>query len=209
MQQYFSSELVQNMYMASVPFAILMLETDEEKEFMTQLYIDHKRLIVHTAFYFFPGDKTKVHEVESDVIAALCARCKNLMCKESNELPGYIVNTTKNICRTRVKKDKPERENRDYYADEYIEKYTDSGDLYSSIFEVATSGMLIEGFEKLSERDQTLITMRHVEGLEYHEIGKRLGMKEGAARTALSRAKKQLEKLIHKGKEGEDDKTQE
>ena len=36
MQQYFSSELVQNMYMASVPFAILMLETDEDKEFMTQ-----------------------------------------------------------------------------------------------------------------------------------------------------------------------------
>jgi len=203
MQHHFDSNLMQSLYMASVPLAILMLETDEEKEFMANLYFDQRRIIVATANTFFPQDQTEVSEVTSDVIIAMCKQCKKIMEKECNELPGYIVNTTKNICRTRLRKNKLERESRDYFADEHIEKYADAAKTYAMVFDFAKTATIINEFDSLSSRDQLLISMKHIEGLSYQEMAERLKVKEGTIRTSLHRARKRLEKLIAEGNNDE------
>lgn len=198
MQKYISSNLLENLSMLSLPIAFLMLENEEEIAFMAELYADKQRLILRTAYSFYPHDRTAAHEVESDVLIALCKYCKSLMDRESEFLPGYIVEVTKNICKTRLKKEQKVRETRDYYADEYIENYADSRDAYASVFDEPRPGVSIKGFSDLSEHDQMLISMKHVEGLEYSKMAKILNMKVGAVRTAVSRAKEHLRQLINK-----------
>jgi RNA polymerase sigma-70 factor (ECF subfamily) len=45
----------------------------------------------------------------------------------------------------------------------------------------------------LSPRDRELLWMREVEGLEYEEIGSRIGAAAGAVRVSVHRARKRLE----------------
>lgn len=47
--------------------------------------------------------------------------------------------------------------------------------------------------EKLSLRDRELLWLREVEGLEYEEIGNRLGATVGTVRVSVHRARKRLE----------------
>ena len=51
----------------------------------------------------------------------------------------------------------------------------------------------------MSQRDQDIIWMRHVDLMEYSEMAEVLGMREGAVRTALTRAKARLEKASREG----------
>ena len=54
-------------------------------------------------------------------------------------------------------------------------------------------------YKELSQRDQDIIWMRHVENMEYSEMAKMLNMQEGAIRTAIVRAKAKLRLLVQKG----------
>ena len=52
---------------------------------------------------------------------------------------------------------------------------------------------------KLSPRDRELLWLREVEGLEYEEIGTRIGSAVGTVRVALHRARKRLEEIYLAG----------
>jgi RNA polymerase sigma factor (sigma-70 family) len=53
------------------------------------------------------------------------------------------------------------------------------------------------GIEQLSETDQLIVRLRYLEGdRSYDEIGRLLGIEQGAARTRMSRALAHLEKVL-------------
>lgn len=52
-------------------------------------------------------------------------------------------------------------------------------------------------FSRLRPRDRQLLWLAHVEGANYHELAKALGLREGSARVLLSRARKKLAALIN------------
>lgn len=54
---------------------------------------------------------------------------------------------------------------------------------------------------QLSLKDRQLLWLREVEGLEYSDIGKRLGVSEGAIRVACHRARRRLEAVYMAGDE--------
>ncbi len=51
-------------------------------------------------------------------------------------------------------------------------------------------------FKLLRLRDRQLLWLAHVEGANYHELAKALGLREGSVRVLLSRARQRLAALI-------------
>ena len=58
---------------------------------------------------------------------------------------------------------------------------------------------MLTALGQLSLRDRELLWLREVEGLEYEEIGTRLGSSIGTVRVALHRARKRLEEVYLAG----------
>jgi RNA polymerase sigma-70 factor (ECF subfamily) len=52
-------------------------------------------------------------------------------------------------------------------------------------------------FSLLRPRDRQLLWLAHVEGADYHELARALGLREGSVRVLLSRARKKLAALIN------------
>ena len=52
-------------------------------------------------------------------------------------------------------------------------------------------------FSRLRLRDRQLLWLAHVEGANYHELAKALGLREGSVRVLLSRARRKLAALIN------------
>jgi RNA polymerase sigma-70 factor (ECF subfamily) len=56
-------------------------------------------------------------------------------------------------------------------------------------------------FKLLRLRDRQLLWLGHVEGANYHELAKALGLREGSVRVLLSRARQRLAAIIEERKE--------
>ncbi|MEM1228244.1 MAG: RNA polymerase sigma factor [Planctomycetota bacterium] len=73
----------------------------------------------------------------------------------------------------------------------------ESGQLETSREVPATEMSLLEGaIMRLSERDQSVITLHFFASLPYEEVGKTLSISPGAARTAASRALRKIKCLM-------------
>ena len=61
--------------------------------------------------------------------------------------------------------------------------------------------ILEEGIALLSDEHRTVIVMRDINGLEYEDIGKILGISLGTVKSRISRARLALRKILEDNKE--------
>ena len=80
-----------------------------------------------------------------------------------------------------------------------LDAQAEGEDLTETIFDYADAKKVLASYKELSQRDQDIIWMRHVENMEYSEMAKMLNMQEGAIRTAIVRAKAKLRLLVQRG----------
>jgi len=181
---------------AMLPFAILMIENDEDRQFLTDLYLQHRQLMVKVASQFFGGNQAELEDAVSGAVERLCKKCDTLRQVECNKRPAYIVSTVRNVCLTRLREIGRHRRTHVGDADpEAIENVPAQTDVQGIVFERVFAGDLLDAFPELSPRDREMIRMRHIDRMDYSEIAETVGITENAARTAVSRARSRLERL--------------
>lgn len=187
-----------------MPLAILLIENDEDRAFLTSLYIKQRKLMYKTARKYFGADYDEIDDAVSSSIERMCRYCKNLQFIPEPKRAAYIVRIVENVCRTRIRAKVLERNQRAFSLEDDL-----CGDIASpvctqeTIFERMYAEDLLKSFAGLSYKDRELISMRHIDQMSFDEMAKALNMSEGAVRTALSRAKRRLEKQAAACKEGE------
>ena len=91
---------------------------------------------------------------------------------------------------------------RDYSCSEDdIEKIPNANDPFQTVFDHSDAMLLLESFDALSSKERILIQMRHIDKMEYREIALELGTTEQAARVALHRAKRHLQRIAMQRKD--------
>lgn len=117
-----------------------------------------------------------------------------------NRFTAYVQEAMKNTRSTYYSK-KMTREERETVYDEADDFYiTDSGDILDTLFsfhiDMLENLSLWKALQKLSGKDLTIIKLRVLYNNSFKEIGKVLGMTEGAVKMRYTRAIKMLRDIV-------------
>ena len=179
-----------------LPLSILLIESDADRQFLIDLYLQYRPLMYRIASPFFRGNEAEVEDAVSGAVERLCKKCDTLRQVPCNKLAAYIVTTVRNVCLSRLRQLGMQwRHHIDTADPETIENIPGQDDVQGIVFERVFAGDLLDAFPQLSEKDRQLIRLRHVDRLSYAEICQQMGISQTAARTAVSRAKSKLERL--------------
>lgn len=180
----------------AIPVAILAIQNEEDREFVTRIYLEYRALMYKTAYKYCSHNKHDTEDAVSEAIVRICKYPQALRRVPETELPAYLVTVVSNVCRAENRKKHP----LNFQYDDQLDTLAETAqDPYESIFDHADAVSLLQSFNTLSERDKELIRMRHIDQMSYDEMAKQLHMKSGALRTALSRAKQRMRQSIRKG----------
>lgn len=194
--QTFHVHQMMELYGTVIPLAILLIEDDEDRAFLSDAYIQYKALMYKVASDYFKPNKADIEDAVGESVERLCKYCKNFRAVPCNKKASYVVKLVENVCRTQLRARIMEKDRYAFSMDEeQYEHFSADDNVLDTVFSHLYAEELIELFDQLSARDKELIRMRHVDQMSYEEIAKALKMKEGAVRTALSRAKQRLEEI--------------
>lgn len=182
------------------PIPILLILNEDEKAYISTIYVKYRGLLYKAATKYFPGNTHEVEDAVSSAVEKICRYSSSVMKIPEERIPSYLVKIVDNVCRTRLRQMK---------HGIVIESYSDETDPnesieygenpYETVFDYADTVSLINSFDALNERDKELIRMRHIDQMDYKEIAKEFGMNINTVRTAIFRAKQKLIKQAQKG----------
>lgn len=179
-----------------LPLAILLIENDEDRQFLTDMYMQYRKLMYKIASHYFQSDYNEIEDAVSTSVERMCKFCKNIQAVPCNRRTSYIVRLVENVCRTRIRAISRQRDKEQFPTEENWEKdIPDTEDTEAIVFSQLRANDLLMSFERLSPRDQELIRMRHIDYMEFEEMAQEMGMTVSAVRTALFRAKQRWKKL--------------
>lgn len=198
------------LYGAAFPIAILLLDHGDDKQFLTELYLENEHLMYKVARGFFHLDYGEIEDAVQSAVERLCRKCSTLREVERNKRRTYIVITVRNCCLSRLREKNRHDAKRDCsVGSDTIDQIPDEADSLGFVFDRVYAMDLLNSFDSLSDRDKQLIRMFHIDRVGYDVIMDICGYKnEGAARTAVSRAKSRLVRLAEQ-KKWNDDSAQE
>jgi RNA polymerase sigma factor (sigma-70 family) len=186
---------------AILPLCYLLVEKDEDREFLGDLYLNNRYLMYKVVSGFFGGNHAEMDDMVGTAIQRLCTKTDTLKGLDCNKLRGYIVTTCRNVCISRCRELRRQSEMVCFVEAERLEQIPGSDDIPRQVlFLDLTAKEALAAFPELSEREKELILMRHAEQLEFYEIASELGIKEISARVAVWRAKSKLLTLAQEKK---------
>ena len=182
-----------------MPIAILMVENEEDRLFLEELYLKYRNLVYVIALEYFEGEDADLDDAVSNAIERICRYCSTIKGLPERAQKAYIVSVSENACRDLLRKRNKWRKMLDYSFDQSdLEMIPDERDPYETIFELGTVMELKKAFEKLRERDSELIRMHHVDGISIRAIAEDMGISENAVKIALFRARGNMLRLLKK-----------
>lgn len=183
-----------------IPLLAMATMSDSDQDLVIEIYYQYRKLMYHVARKYFADKPEELDDAVSAVLERLCRYISKVRAVPRNKMQAYVVFMTENVCRRMLRQIITEREIGVVPYDALLlDAQAEGEDLTETIFDYADAKKVLASYKELSQRDQDIIWMRHVENMEYSEMAKMLNMQEGAIRTALVRAKAKLRLLVQKG----------
>ena len=193
--QPFSFQSLMEMQSIVLPLAFLAIENDDDRDFITEIYLRHRPLMYKTALRFFPSCPQDAEEAVSAALENLCRYIHSIRALAEEDVPKYIVSVVRNACNGILRKRKTAENTVDFLL---LEGTADDNLLLDNVLSKASAQEILDSFDTLSKRDKDLIRLRHIDLMEYEDIAEVLGISPANARTALHRAKRRLEQSLKK-----------
>ena len=178
------------------PSVLLLIQSDEDAQRLVELYHQYKRLMFKVAQQYFHYDQHEIEDVISDSILKMIKNFSTISAVPGNKIASYIVKIVRSECNDKLRKLSRQRSDLHFWdAEDNLVEVEDVSASNEIVFSRFFAIDLLQSFEQLNEREKQLIRLRHIDGMDYEEIALILGMKDAAARTAISRALKHLREL--------------
>ena len=179
-----------------IPLAILMIENDADRQFMTDVYIEYRPLMYKAARRYFTNNINEIEDVVSNAVLNMCNYCKTIRSIPATGLSSYIVCIVRNACNARLKQIYASQKQCIHNVDPIqLEQVVDEEAYIDVILSRHNAIELLNSFRDLNDRDKELIRMRHIDMMDYDEIAETFNISLIAARTAVFRAKRRLSEL--------------
>jgi len=179
-----------------IPFAILTIESDSDRAFMTLLYQRHRALMLKTAWEF-TREPAVVEEIVSESCVALINHLDTLRTLEKEHLRGYIAVTVRNKALDHCK-----RMQRHYAKcmptdEDYVSRMPDPDCIEKKVLLLDELRRVWELLHTLPQREQEILRLKYHDGLKHKEIAAILGITESTVTTHLLRARDRLKAALY------------
>ena len=172
-----------------------MLDTEQERQKMTDLYEEHKYALLHYAMKIMKNQGMAEDAVHNAFISVIEKKEKylELSCRDFRRSAVIIV---RNKCIDILRKQKPfaniSMEELEIFL-ELDEKSVEEQVLLSSDYE-----LIRKYINSIDEISKQVILMKYILNMSYKEIGEKLGTTPKHVDTRIMRAKAKVRKLIEK-----------
>jgi RNA polymerase sigma-70 factor (ECF subfamily) len=170
-----------------------MLETEQERNKMIEIYEEHRHALLLYALKILKNQNSAEDAVHDAFIAIIEQKEKyfNLSCRDFRFSAVIIV---RNKCIDILRKERPN----DMVPIDELEFYLESPDvpvdeqvIISSEYEAIRKHL-----KKIDEISRQVIVMKYYYSMSYKEIGEKLNMTPKHVETKIARAKEKIRKLI-------------
>lgn len=179
-----------------IPFVILAMEDDDDRAFMTEVYLQYERLMWSEIRGVLKG-QCDPEEVFQTALVKLVANVKKLRSLESRPMVNYIITAVKNTAIDALR-----RLNKGFTDsiddEEWIGRLglCSDDDLDDTISRREAVGKLRSIWHLLDDRSRYLLEGKYFLDLSTHEMGAVLGITHDSVRVELSRARRRAKKLL-------------
>lgn len=180
-----------------IPFCILAIENDDDREFMAELFLRYQRLL-YNEIYEILKNPWNTEDVLQATLVKLIDKISELRKKEEAKLVSYMVvaarNNTYNFLRAQKKS-----------AQVSFEEYSGQENSASADRQIE-SGMIakeeieemVRRWSQLDERSKHLLEGKYILGKSDEALAEELSIKPASVRMALTRARQNAYQIITK-----------
>lgn len=180
-----------------IPYCITVIEDDDDRAFMEQLYTNYNRLM-YSQIITILKNEWDTEDVMQSVLVKLIGKIPELRVKTRNRLVNYIITACKNTSYNFIR---DHRKKHDLSYEDYIEGF--DMDYYSHDAELPIIrdeelDALLRIWPKLDERTRRLLEGYYILEMSMSELGGELGIKPDSVRMTLVRARQKALELLQK-----------
>ena len=174
-----------------IPFLILAIENDDDRDFMEHLYLEYNSLMYSEANKIV-GSQWDAEEVVQTVVEKLINHIDKLRALPRDNRVNYIITAVVNCSLDCVSKGKSlVFTDIDTECAEIAEEYPHLDD---ALLTEANKATLFAAWQRLSEKDRYLLRSKYILDMPNGQIAEALGIKPDSVRTLLTRARNALRK---------------
>ena len=181
-----------------IPYCVMVIEDESDREFMSQLFIRYQRLMYHEAFKI-THEKYAAEDAMQNALVRLIDKIALLRTLDETKLINYIITAMKNSAYNYMARDvKP-----DFSFDE-LRDVCDGVDERELIDERIDMYFLMHTlasvWPQLDERSRYLLEGRYILEKSTDEMARDLSIKPESVRMALTRARRRARQLMNSKK---------
>ena len=180
-----------------IPYCIMVIEDDNDREFMTSLYINYKNLMFSEICKIVKTD-FDADDVMQDVLEKLIDKIPLLRSRNRDQLVNYIISACKYTALNYIRDN---RDNLQTTFDDFLDLYDsdhDGHEIELHIIRDEELQALRRILSQMDERSQCLLKGYYFLNKSTSELGAELGIKPDSIRMLLTRARKKAFELLQK-----------
>jgi len=181
-----------------IPMAIMAIKDDDDREYMSQLYIDFYDTM-YKAAYRVLRKNDGIEDIINEACVSLIGKISVMRQMERYVLRGYIVTTIKNTSLNHALMNNRRSKHMILDGDDFVDFLPADEDIEASIVYGEQVNEMKQALLLLSERDREVLTLKYLDELSDTEIGLRLGIKPDSVRPVLMRARRHAAKVMNRG----------
>lgn len=178
-----------------IPLIILTIEDEDDRTFMTEVYVRYERLI-YSEIYKLMNDRWMVEDVMQTTLMKLIDRLSRLRGMDERHRINYIITAARNNAISTLRLHAS-------HASASLEAQQEAGWDFGSDFSVEETilraekiGRLKDIWPRLDARSRYLLESKYILDASSKEMAQTLGIKEDSVRVELSRARRKARQLL-------------
>lgn len=182
-----------------IPYCILLIENEDDREFMASLYLQYNRLMYSTIIKIAKNPHD-TEDILQNALVKLINKIELLRSRGRAQLANYIISTCKTTALDYVNRSLPKNEISLEECEELPELGTDSSHNDHAVELHLIKGeeleSLYQALPQLDANTRCLLEGYYFQGKSMAELGDELGIKPASVRMALARARRKAFELM-------------
>lgn len=179
-----------------IPTIILTIENDDDRTFMTQLYLDYQYLM-YAEIKKLVSDNWVAEDILQESLVRLIDKIDTLRTLNQRRRINYLITTVRNQTKNYYrKKQKMPLISLDDEEDLLYERIASNDNLEEKLLQKDELVRLEEIWSRLTDNTQQLLERKYILNQSDVEIADAFGIKPGSVRMKLTRARKEVLSLI-------------
>ena len=183
--------------MLIIPSVILAITSDEDREYMENLYREHCDLMLSVARTYC-DDPNEIEDIVSDSCIKLIDTLENIRRMDDDYLERYIFVVVRNTAFDHDRKRTRLNEHFFHISEERVEQLSNANDVEKRVMLKAEVEYVLEIIKSLPPKEQLVLLLKFSMGLSDAEIAESVGLAPSSVRKYVERARARIKERYYR-----------